>query len=413
MSVIQPFKATHYNPKKYAKLEKLVCPPYDIISKEHEKKLKNSSAYNYTHVLLRDEKTSYEALGARLRQWVKEGVLVDEDQPALYLVEQEYKVNGTSFRRRGFLGLVKLTGKHAICPHEKTHAKPKIDRMMVLKHVKANLSPIFIIYQKKNNEPTAILLKKAKTQKPFMAVTDTFEKVKYRIWKITDKKQIASVQRYFNGLPLMIADGHHRREVATDYCRMKKAKEDSPLNHMLTYFSPVDDNLLVLPTHRVYVKSLDIDLALSTLDSFFNIQHVKNAREAAELVSRQKNYSFVLYQSGEYRLCVLKDPALLDDVFTTRDEKAYKSIDSFLLHKFVFAKLLEIDPKEGELLYTIHADKAVGMADQNKGCAFIIKATKIEEIMRVAVSGLTMPQKTTYFYPKVLSGLVLRRHEVV
>ena len=412
MSTVRPFKATYYNQKKIRTLTNVVCPPYDVISAEYERTLKKRSAYNYVNIILRDENTTYQDLARRLNDWLAAGVLVDDPDEAFYLVEQEYTVNGKKFCRRGFLGAIKLTGDHAIHAHEKTHAKPKVDRLKVIKAVKANLSPSFIIYPKNKQEPVQLLLKRMRRQKPFASVYDGNEKTTYRMWKVSAPADIERIVSYFDGLPLMIADGHHRTEVARAYYEMQKGKKNPALNYMMAYFSPIDSDLTVFPTHRVYTHAVDIDALISEAGKLFSVNRCKNAVEAAEFVGKQKKFAFAACQRGRCTAFVLKDKSSLDNVFRSKEDKPYRQIDSFLLHHLVFDKIIGIHPKEGELLYTIDPRKAVALAKEHDGCAFIIKATSIQEIMDVSVKGLTMPQKTTYFYPKFLSGLLLRRHAV-
>lgn len=410
MSIVEPFKATYYNIDKVKDLSRVVCPPYDVINKEQEKKLKKKSVYNYAHMTLKDTKFSYKDISKVFDTWFDKKALITDEENAFYLLEQTFKVAGKQFKRRGLMGALKLSGRHSICAHEKTHEGPKADRMNMLKYMKANLSPNFIIYPKKKGEPTAAMMKKFGRKRPFMAVNDDNEKVKYKIWKIADPKDILKIKEYFKDIDLMIADGHHRTEVATTFYKTQK-KNDKKYNYMMSYLSPVDNNLAVFPTHRVLTRKLDIEKVLESAKELFSVKKFKNIKEMAEAVAKKRKFAFAFAQDKQYYAFTLKDVESLDKIFKTKKEKAYKAIDSFLLHHLVFEKVLDVKTKEGDLVYTIDPKEAEVLAKENEGCVFLLKSTSVEEVMKVSVSGLTMPQKTTYFFPKLLSGLMLRKHD--
>lgn len=410
MSIVEPFKASYYNQDKVGDIKGVVCPPYDVINEEYEKELKASSEYNYTHMTLKDPSMGYEDLAKVFDKWFADGAFVTDDKPAFYLLEQTFEIEGNAYTRRGLFGQLQLTGDHKICAHERTHEGPKEDRMNMLKYMKANLSPNFIIYPKRDGEPTALLLNKYKSEAPIYEVYDGNEKVNYRMWKIDNTEDVESVRSYFVDIDLMIADGHHRTEVATKYFTDYK-KDDPKYNYMMSYLSPVDDNLLVFPTHRVLMRKLNIEEVLEKSAELFNVEEAANIKVMADLVASKDVFAFGYAQDSKYYCFTLKNPACLDEIFVSEDEKPYKVIDSFLLHNMVLAKTLGVTTKEGDLKYTIDPVEAESIATKNEGCVFLMKSTSVEEVMKVSVAGFTMPQKTTYFFPKLLSGLLIRRHE--
>jgi uncharacterized protein (DUF1015 family) len=363
------------------------------------------------HLELKDKSLDYAQLAAIFEQWCNDGVFENDAEPCFYLIKQDFTVDGKKYSRRGLMGQLKLTGSHKVHAHEKTHSGPKEDRKQMLRHMKANISPNFIIYRNANDEPCAILLKKYAAVKPCAQVFDENEKVDYTVWRVSDKADIAMVEKFFEKQDLMIADGHHRTEVATKYF-LEDKPTDERYNAMMSYLSPIDENLLVFPTHRVLKRPVDVADLLQKCGQYFTAEKKASVIALADDVASKKVFAFGFAQGGEYYAMTLKDPKTLDQFFVTNEEQMYKCIDSFLLHNFVFAKVLGITTKEGDLDYTIRPVEAEQLAKESNGSVFLMKSTSVEEVMRVAVSGFCMPQKTTYFFPKIMSGLTLRRHEL-
>lgn len=405
---VKSFSAIHYDREKVKGLKKLVCPPYDVISPKHHKRLKRTSAYNFSHVLLKNTKTSYKKLGYIFRDWLRRGVLREDKDAALYVTLQEFKIGSKKFRRRGFLGLLKLDEKNLVFPHEETHARPKKDRLSIIRQFKANLSPIFVIYPKKQGEPTASILKKVSRSKPFLKVTDD-KNVTYKVWRVTNTLQVNKILNYFKNAPLLIADGHHRFEVACQFFKenKKKKKKFRELNYILAYFSPQDKNLCILPTHRVLMRKLDVPRLTDKLKPYFFIKRYKSLKSLEKSLKRSKFFCFGFYQNQHIFSFHLKNAHFLDKIYATHS--LYKRLDTFLLHKWVLAYLLNIRPRESELSYIKSLRQAKLEADRFKGCCFILRPPRIEDVMSIALAGYKLPQKSTYFYPKFLSGLILRK----
>lgn len=422
---VKPFKALYYNQDRFKDLSRLVCPPYDIISSEQAKKLKKSSAYNYSNLILKGN-SSYKNIGRKFNSWIKEEVLCEDSKESLYLVLQEFRVNGAKFMRKGFLGLLKLDDEKVTFPHEKTYSKPKKDRLSLLKEVKANLSPVFIIYpQKDKTDFLSDALKKYSVKKPLLKVSDS-ENVKYKVWRVSSDKDIKKFTSSFNRLPLLIADGHHRFEAAGRFFRKNKAKSDKfdSLNYLLAYFCPADENLKILATHRVLKKKLNVNALVDKLIPYFSLKVFNSPYKAEKFLSRQKVFSFGFYQDRKFApleikrlpkgklsltgfmIFSLKDRRILDKMYPRSPDK---KLDVSLLHNWVFKRLLRLNLKEGDILYPIGLKPFLETVKKSKGCGFLVRRTKISDIMDISFQKKTLPQKTTYFYPKLLSGLILRR----
>ena len=405
---IKPFRALYYNPSKFRSLKKLVCPPYDVISKQEQKRLNHASPYNFCHVLLKDDKNSYGNLGDKFKRWLSDNILTQDCDRAFYLTLQEFTVNSKRFQRRGLLGLLKLDEKAVVYPHEKTHSKPKKDRLKVLDRTQANLSPVFIVYPRKGKEPLSSILDRVSRVKPFLEVTDK-EKVNYKIWKLADTKDIENIQLYLNNTPLLIADGHHRFEVARKFFakNRRKAGKFSDLNYILTYFSPQDDNLLIFPTHRVIKKKVSVNTLINRLKPYFIINKHSNIKDIKNYLDKQRLFCFGFYQEGNIFSFSLKDAKSLDRILSKN--KIFSKLDVVLLHDWIFKSILKIKITEDRILYSKSIKQAKQEADNHKGCCFMLKPPDVNDIMDAAFNNLRFPQKTTYFYPKFLSGLILRK----
>jgi len=424
-SRVQPFKALYYNQERFKDLSRLVCPPYDIISTEEAKELKKSSVYNYSNLILKG-KASYKSLGEKFRSWIEKEVFREDSEDSLYLVLQEFSINGKKFRRIGFLGLLRLDGEKVVFPHEKTYSRPKKDRLSLLNEVKANLSPVFIIYPKKKRADfLSAAFKKYSEKKPLLKVSDS-ENVKYKAWRVSSDKDIRRFTSYFSRKPLLIADGHHRFEAAGRFFRKnkKKASKFKNLNYLLSYFCPADENLKILATHRVLKKKLNIKAVKDRLIPYFSLRIFSSPFKAEEFLNRQKVFSFGFYQDKQaipleikplpkdklsltgFMVFSLKDSRILDKMYPRSPDKR---LDVSLLHNWVFKRLLKISLKEGEIIYPIGLEPFLEAVKKSKGCGFLVRSTGISDIMNISFQGKTLPQKTTYFYPKLLSGLILRR----
>ena len=405
---VKPFLALHYSSPLLKNIGKLVCPPYDVITKKEEDFLRRKSSYNFSHILLKGKNPSYQDLGKKFKEWLNKGVLVEEKEPSFYLSLQEFKMGTRLFRRLGFLGLLKLDEKAWVFPHERTHFSPKKDRYQVIKYTQANLSPIFVVYPKRRNEPVSLIFKSLKNKEPFIKFKD--KDVSYKLWKVSKKEEIANIQKYFKNIPsLFIADGHHRFEVALSFFRRNRHRASlfKDLNYILAYFCPQDKNLLVLPTHRIIKKDIREDFLLKSLSSYFNCQRLDSLKRLGERLEESKMFSFGFYRSGKIFYLSLKNNSLLSRVLP-KFVKEYKNLDVFLLHNWVFKDILNIDLEE-DFLYSKDIKEATNLARKNRGCAFILRAPDINTVMRLALRGEVLPQKTTYFYPKFLSGLILRK----
>ena len=392
--VVKPFCATYYNPSRTKDYSKVICPPYDVISKKQLENLRKESPENFSHVLIADKK-NYQAKGLLLDRWVKKGVLVDDAQESYYLYEQKFNVEGKPFMRFGLLSLLKMD-KKGIFPHEHTLAAPKKDRKKIIKATKANLSPIFIIATKRLDE-FAKIYKTYSKKKPLLKFKDG-DNNPNRVWKISDSKDIIKLGRAINKCKLVIADGHHRFEITYDYFKKNK-KRFKDLNYILAYVTDCQKGLSIMPTHRVLsIEDKDKEF-FGKLDKYFKVQKVTESGLASKLKSYSK-FKLGICRKGQCYFLSLRSQATLNKI----PNKLYRELDTYLLHQLV----LPLFKAKGVIEYTHSLGEAKRKA-KGKKVAFVLRAVPLDAVFKISSQGFRLPQKSTYFYPKVASGVTIRR----
>ncbi|MDP2922825.1 MAG: DUF1015 domain-containing protein [Candidatus Omnitrophota bacterium] len=394
---LKPLSATHYNQSIIKDLSLVTCPPYDVINKKQEFALKHKSPYNFCNVLLTDN-GNYKELGKRFRQWISENILIDDAKESLYLYEQKFKMDGKKYSRFGILTLLKMDGKGAIFPHEYTLKAPKEDRKKIIREVKANLSPIFVIAPK-SLKTLAKIHEYYSKKKSFVAFKDS-DGNDNKVWKINDRVTIERICNEFDGHKLVIADGHHRFEVSYGYYKKNKNRFKD-LNYILAYVTDAQKGLVILPTHRI-VSVKNIAAVMDKLREYFDIKKV-DEKDLEEKLKHTKGFCFGVYHADNFHFIKLKSERILDKIFKG---SVYRKLDTYLLHQFVFP----ICGIEGDVQYTHNIAEAKKIAARDK-TAFILKPTALGDVFKIANQGYRLPQKSTYFYPKVSSGIVVRRFE--
>ncbi len=421
MAQIKPFQAVVYNPKKVADMSKVVCPPYDVISPADQESFLARHPNNFIRLILgkiyssdSDKDNRYTRSKNCFDQWLKEEILKRDSQPAIYFYLQEYVVQGEKKRRLGFIALMRLEEEESkVFLHENTHSAPKEDRMELLKQVKANLSPIFVLYSdKERNIKTAyenILTKNP----PEFDVTDD-EKVRHKLWSVTDQEVINRLVSSLNDKNIFIADGHHRYEVALNYSKLMRSQNkgtdpEAGYNYILSYFTNIDSkDLNILPFHRV-IRNFPSDIKF--LEEQFRVEKIKTKYDLLVDLAKagRSEHAFGLYQKDRIYLLRLKNERLLDSLIA-EGSKEYKRLDVTILKAVIF-DCLNISSKD--IIYTKDAEEAFGLVDKKEAQAsLLLNPVKIEQLRMVALNNERMPPKSTYFYPKVLSGLVVNKFDL-
>jgi len=410
MADVIPFKGLLYNPKK-VDVTSVVAPPYDIISPKLKEELYRMSPYNIIRVDYgKDEEDDdernnrYTRASGFLNEWIKKGILIQDEKPSFYCYQIIYELDNNRKMLSGLLGLVKIEDpdKGRIKPHEVTYSKPRLDRLNILRFCKANISPIFSLYSSKKTI-AATIIRDISQGIPLLDARNGDGFV-HRIWRIDDSKAIEMIRDELADRDIFIADGHHRYETALEFKNeMDRAHSSGPWDYVLMFLTNIeDDGLTLLPTHRLVRLHHKTDLT-EILGPYFDINildlDLNIGRKILEIIEKDDS-SIGMFLKGDERLYSLKPkPSVIIDA-----SDALKGLGVTILHDFIFKNILKIEDFEYEMdISTVVEKVRRGQYD----AAFILTPTKVEDVRRVALAGLRMPPKSTYFYPKLLTGMVI------
>lgn len=429
MAKILPFKGVLYNREKIEDFKSVVSPPYDVISHAMKEELYRASPYNIVKITLgkhspKDNKSSnqYTRSARFLEEWLKKGVLKKDIKHAIYVYEQEYPHKGKPKKRMGFISLMRIEDpeKNLVLPHEYTFAKPKEDRLNLIRATGANTEPIFCIFQDDGNRVINAVKGHVKKSKPIASIR--FEGVINKIWRLVDPDIINNIQRAMDKKQVFIADGHHRYEVSLafrDEMRKKLGpKKAEKFENLMVYFSSLtNDNLTILSTYRV-IKNAgggDWKATESKLQPYFKIEEVKTKKAMFDAMEKMKTgYAFgVYFKNGKFYVLKLKDEAVLDEVIKEDKSREWKRLNVTVLHFLVLGHILHVDKSSSNdenILYTRDENDAMRRVKSGEcEMAFFQVPTKMTQVRNIASAGDRMPHKSTYFYPKPLSGLVINK----
>jgi uncharacterized protein (DUF1015 family) len=445
MPEVLPFRGVHYAASRPATLSKLISPPYDAVSPAYRDELAARSPHNIIHLVLEKERPGDDATenrymrsGRWFEAWLADGTLRQDPTPAFYPLEQSF--TGPDGRPRVRCGVVVACrlhryGEGIVLPHEKTLSAPRADRLELLKRVKTNLSPIFALYEDERGEGQRALDAAIAAAGEAVAEADSDDGTHHRIWRVDDRAAVERLRAVLAERKVFIADGHHRYESALVYRDLVDA--DRPgfpdrAGHryiMMTLCSMSDPGLVIYPTHRLLTGLRDFRLPrlLEELARFFTVDTlIEDVRrpagrawavsKLAEHAGKSTAFLMVSAEDGRGRILTLRDDADMSGVplpanITLRD------LDVTVLHSVVFQHLLGLSPRSQELGENVRYEMDAGevvtrtLASEFQ-LGFLVNPTPMWQVQAVAESGETMPQKSTFFYPKLASGLVLRRiHE--
>jgi len=422
MPKIRPFKGIRYNPER-VKMENVICPPYDVIIPEKSDELHSKDPYNAIRLILgkqhpRDSKTNNRYTRARdlWIRWQREGILIKDPSPSIYYHEHSYTIGERAYTRSGIVVTVRLSEgeEKDILPHENTYKGPKLDRLRLLTEVKANLSSIFGIYSDPSRMATSQV--KPNLEKPQMDFSISGES--HRLWVIDSPEIIDMVSSMVIDKTILIADGHHRYETAKTYrdrMRAVTGKKDGlqPFDYVMMYLANIDEELSIMPTHRVIVDSMGIGLVdfEYRIKELFNMIPYDNKTTFLNMLKKGGKGHFGLLVSGIPRYYLLKpiDENAIDKFIPQSIHPLLRKLDVTILHECIIEPILGIDNliSQGRIMYTSLAEEAINMVEKEKAdAAFLVNPSSIQEIIEVAKQGLKMPHKSTYFYPKIPTGLV-------
>lgn len=410
MASVTPFRALRYNPELVPDLSRVVAPPYDVIDEEEQERLYQASPYNVVRLIRgRHEPTDTEAENwyARARRdfdaWRRSQVLRRDGQPAFYVIEHTFAWDGRARSRLGFLGLLGLeeAGQGGVMRHEATLEAPKADRAKLLDAIPANLSPIFCVYPDAGGSIQALLRRQVQRTAPTMSIRIGQEAV--RIWALDDPEATRKMQRRMASGKLLIADGHHRFEVAY----ANRARQGT----LMAYFvSLADDALVIRPIHRLVrppaMPALDVLRGICTLQPAEHLEALRqwlDGHDHRSAGTSQGLGRFGYYGGAQWYRVEVSAERMAEWLRRPSVPAAVARLDVSVLHELV----LPIQGVQAQhVTYTAELPTALRTVDTGEAAGvWILRPIPVEEVFAIASQGFTLPPKSTFFFPKVLSGL--------
>jgi uncharacterized protein (DUF1015 family) len=431
MARVFPFLGFRYNKKLVGDLNRVVTQPYDKMTPGMQEEYYRRSPYNVARITLNMEKrkdpdTRYPEAGATLRQWIDQRVLVQDRTPAMYAYYQEYIVEGNLRLQRGFIPLLDLNDSDSgIMPHEHTLAAPKQDRLQLMRSIEGNEDLIYMLYSDETLAVERIMDASIAGRQPEIEVKDEFEAV-HRVWAITEPGALKGIQDAMSGRKLFIADGHHRFETSINFmneCRSRSwrpAGTESFDKRMITCFNSAG-GVTILATHRLLrdLPAFDVRSFLKSIEPNFAIERLASPDALWKKMKEERDahtFGFYPENSEEFYMLRLKQAALQDPLMRKHSE-AYRELDVSILHALLLERHLGID--EAKLAAQAHIDYArdrescIRRVREGKyQAAFFLNPPSAEQVQRVALLGGRMPQKSTDFYPKLLTGLIFMKMNI-
>lgn len=430
MDLIKPFKGICYNTKKVS-LEKVTAPPYDIIDQKDQNTFYEKDEHNVIRLILgkinetdTDENNRYTRAGDYLDKWIGEDTLSEDKEAFYYILKQDYKIGGVSRSSYGVIAAIRVhpwTDK-IILPHEKTLSKPKADRLNLFKATSANLSPVYMLYEDDNKTADRFLSLYSETHEASGSFTDTAGVVN-TFWKMSEADGRVFAD-YINKRNLFIADGHHRYETALNYKEYRKSldennNEEKPYNFVMTYLTgAIEDRLTIFPTHRMIFNfgKDKIKNSFTEIKKYFDVTDVFSLDEMkTKLKNNFSKHAYGFYMKGEtFKVMTLKECVSLKEAMPNEKTEATRELDVRILHSLVFENILSATPEmqadASVIRYTRDDNEACERVDSGEfEAAVFLNPTPLSSIIKVSLAGDVMPQKSTFFFPKLPSGIVMRK----
>ncbi|GEM_PF-195203 len=447
---ILPFRGLRFNQSKIKDISKVIAPPYDIISPQQKQVLAQSDPFNIVNLTLPEGNGSldkYENAKQLLAEWINSGILEFDSSPCLYIFEENFVEEGTQKSFTGLVGLLKVEdyGKGKVLRHEKTLSKPKEDRLSLLRATRTNFEFIYTLYNDRENKISRIIEDRKKQSPVIEAAADYDDTLSFRFWQIKDSDAIADITGLMDKKTLLIADGHHRYETSRLYreeylndnrdtnkangsrTSAGSAGSNIPHDYILSLFvSTSQKDISIHPTHRVvkFKNKLNIDDFLERLQKHFTLEKIakesRNIEHFMKAASLQGKKCFCFCPDGSScYFAVLKygienayrQAGAPEEPF----DEEFEMLDVNILHKFVLSVIIGDNPAE-EIRFLHTIDEVLEMLghggqDSSYHAGFILNAPGISTVENLSLREKIMPQKSTYFYPKPCSGLVLYKFE--
>ena len=421
MADVRPFPALRYAPD--IDLSRVICPPFDTISRQEQRRLYKLSPHNAVRLELPERNGDpYAAAAKTLRRWLDKGTLARDETPAFYVYQHEFDHGGKRYQRRVLFGRLRLEPWDAgtVLPHERTFSAPKEDRLKLLESLSLNTSPIFLMYPDSRKQVTPVLAR-AIGDAPGVQFADG-DGLEHSLWRIDDPHVIAAVRRGLEIDKLYVADGHHRYETALAYRDERLAgcasppSPDAPENFVFVALAAVDDpGLLVLPIHRLVNAGVPLERALNSLSPLFEVQALPSLaglmREMAERGRTVNSFGLVAAGSPEFYLLTLSDPGAVEAHLPGERSPAWRRLDAAIARHVILRHALRLSDEQMDDVRTVWYDESAesAAAEVREGrarYAVLLNPISPREVVAVADAGERMPQKSTFFYPKIPTGLL-------
>ena len=436
MACIRPLRGIHYNTNLFPRLEEVTAPPYDVVDESERDALVKKNPYNILSLELpsiRECKEpvadKYQCASLKFEKWLREKVLLRDEKPALYPYDIEYENAGERKVRRGFICLVRADDweERTVLPHERTFQKVTQDRFLLRSATRAQFSQIFMIYR--HNERVSQLVANGHRERLFQ-VRDA-KGALHTLWRLNDREPLKGLEEAFDSMQLYIADGHHRYTTAIRYRKEMEARfglgPKAPYNFTMAYLVDAKDpGLVVLPTHRLLnlPKEMDEEQARKNLSRYFDMNPIdlSSSNGVSEQADTFRDVTAttcaqgisVMFGTGKeaYVLCPKAEARqqLLDSV----GHRELAELDVVVLEELVFKRALGIEPEGLEagrdIFFIADSQEALKALKPNQ-VLFFMHPTRVEQVLDVADAGLSMPHKSTFFYPKILTGMVLNKED--
>lgn len=441
-----PFKGLRFNKKIVGDISTVIAPPYDIVSQEQKNFLRGLSPYNLINLTLPDDTkdmNKYQNAAEILSHWINKEVLIHDDTESFYVFEEEFKIDGIIKSFTGFIGLLQIENygsKNGILRHEKTLSKPKEDRLNLLRNCRTNFECIYTLFSDDSNKISDVISSVKENKKEIIIDAPYDPSLKFNLWKMTDMKQKQTLTDLMKNKTLLIADGHHRYETSRLYREEARGEcQYAPEDFIMTLFvSSNQPNIMIHPTHRLikFEKKLYVEELIKKISAFFNIKKIEFSEQ-----SIIKNMDGFSRKTDERAVCIcnhlnecyiaslccgLEEAYKKLNVINTREPfiKDFEYLDVNILHEFILSTILkEFEVKEITFLHTVNEviEKLGSYKTDHLSCdidktadekitdlfGFILNPPSIKTVESLSDKGLIMPQKSTYFYPKPCSGLVI------
>jgi len=431
MATIIPFRGYRFDAEAVGLISDVVAPPYDRVYPDVQAACYERSPHNIVRIIKGkaepgDGETEdvYTRAAGFLRHWIEEGILVRDTEPALYAYHQEYTFDGRRLTRKGVVALGELEPEK-VHAHEQTLKGPKEDRLKLMRATEANFGHIFMLYSDPDRVADRLLAAEIEGSKPVLEADDADGNA-HRVWRVDDPIVIERIQSAIADRDLYIADGHHRYETAVNYmseCVAKGWKPAAPESfgaRMMTLFNVAEPGTSIRPIHRLIhgLDGFDADAFLTAAGERFIVErHPSFDAMARATRSGRDRHTFGCYAGGIFATLTLRNVSIMDGLVGDERSRDYRRVDVTILHAAILERLLGIDAQALEeqrnVTYTVDAVKGIEAVDRGEEQVFLfLNATSADEVIRVADHGEKMPQKSTDFYPKLLTGLVLSVMEI-